>query len=116
MNISLSTVWNNLVAFIKNPRLDPLPDSFYELPQKVFPYLFAIDFLLMIPLSMIMGLAGVEEMDHKVIELLDNPLFLAVMAVLFAPIVEEFIFRYPIGRWWAALNFFLEKELNHFPF
>lgn len=98
MHISFSNVWSNLIDFIKNPRLNPLPDTFLTSPAKVLPYLLAIDFLLMIPLSGIIGLAGVEEMDHKIMELLDNPLALAAMAVLLAPIMEEAIFRFPIGR------------------
>ncbi len=100
LKISLSSVWQDLVAFVKNPRLDPLPGTFLERPWKVFPYLLAIDFLLMIPLSGIIGLAGVEEMDHKIIEMLDQPLVLFFMAVILAPIFEELFFRFPIGNWW----------------
>lgn len=100
MDISLSSVWQDLVAFVKSPRLDPLSTSFLEQPKKVFPYLLALDFLLMIPLSGIIGLMGVEEMDHKLIEMLDQPLALFTMAVLFAPIVEEAFFRLPISLLW----------------
>lgn len=100
MNISLSSVWQDFVAFAKNPRLDPLPGSFLERPWKVLPYLLAIDFLLMIPLSGIIGLAGVEEMDHKIIEMLDQPLILFSMAVVIAPLVEEAFFRLPISLIW----------------
>ena len=100
MKISLSSVWQDLVAFVKNPRLDPLPGTFLEQPWKVFPYLLAIDFLLMIPLSGIIGMAVAEEMDHKIIELLDQPLLLFSMAVFFAPLMEEAIFRLPISLLW----------------
>ena len=98
MEISLSSVWTDLIAFAKNPRLDPLPSHFLELPKKVIPYLLAIDLLLMFPLSGIISLAGIEEMDHAVIELLNKPLLLFFMAVILAPLFEEAIFRYPIGR------------------
>ena len=100
MEISLSSVWQDLVAFVKNPRLDPLPGTFLEQPWKVFPYLLALDFLLMIPLMGIMGATGVEDTDHEITKLLDNPIQLALMAVVLAPILEELFFRFPIGNWW----------------
>jgi len=100
LEISLLSVWKDFVAFVKNPRLNPLPGSFLERPWKVFPYLLALDFLLMIPLSGIIGLVGIEEMDHKIMELLDQPLVLFSMAVLAAPIIEEFFFRFPISLLW----------------
>lgn len=102
MKISLSSVWQDLVAFVKNPRLDPLPGHFFEQPQKVFPYLLALDFLLMIPLMGIMSATGVEETDHELTKLLDNPMQLVLMAVVLAPILEELLFRFPIGNWWKV--------------
>jgi len=100
LEISLSSVWQDLVAFVKYPRLDPLPGHFLEQPQKIFPYLLALDFLLMIPLMLIVGATGVENGDHEITKLLDNPLKLALMAVVLAPILEELFFRFPIGNWW----------------
>ena len=100
MEISLSSVWQDLGAFVKNPRLNPLPGHFLEQPQKVFPYLLVLDFLLMIPLMGIMSATGIEDTDHEITKLLDNPLKLALMAVVLAPILEELIFRFPIGNWW----------------
>ncbi len=100
MQISLSTVWDSLLSFAKNPSLDPLPETFWQQPQRVFPYLLAIDFLLMIPLMGIMSVTGVEDTDHEMMKMLDQPLFLFGAAVIAAPILEEFIFRFPIGRLW----------------
>lgn len=100
MEISLSTVWKSLLSFAKNPRLDPISETFWEKPQRVFPYLLAIDFLLMIPLMGIMSVTGIEDTDHEMMQFLDKPLFLFGMAVIAAPILEELIFRFPIGRLW----------------
>jgi len=102
LEISLSAVWQDLAAFVKNPRLDPLPAHFLEQPQKIFPYLLALDFLLMIPLMGIMGATGVEDTDHEITKLLDNPIQLVLMAVVLAPILEELFFRFPIGNWWKV--------------
>jgi len=100
LEISLSTVWKDFLSFAKNPRLDPLSETFWEQPQRVFPYLLAIDFLLMIPLMGIMSMTGIEDTDHELTQLLDNPLALFGMAVILAPILEELFFRFPIGRFW----------------
>ena len=51
----------------------------------------------MIPLMGIMSMTGVEDTDHEITKLLDNPMKLALMAVVLAPILEELFFRFPIG-------------------
>lgn len=100
LEISLSSVGQDLLSFVKNPRLDPLSTTFLEQPQKIFPYLIALDFLLMIPLLGIVGATGVEEGDHELTKMLDNPMLLILFAVVLAPIIEELMFRFPIGNWW----------------
>lgn len=100
MEISLSTVWDSLLSFAKNPRLDPLSETFWRQPMRVFPYLLAIDFLLMIPLMGILSATGVEDTEHELMNLLDDPFVLFGMAVILAPILEELFFRFPIGRLW----------------
>lgn len=99
MTISFSTVWANVWEFAKKPSLEPLRESFKEYPQKIFPYLLGIDLVLMFALSILLSLAGAQDLDHEVEKLLDNPLLLATMAVFFAPLLEEAIFRLPIGAW-----------------
>lgn len=99
MEITFSTVWRSLIDFALNPRQNPLSDQYRTLPHKFFPYLLGIDFLLMFFLSAILSMVGVEEMDHEIEKLLDDPLLLAGMAIFIAPIVEEAIFRLPIGPW-----------------
>ena len=116
MQISLSTVWNSLLSFAKNPRLDPLPETFWLQPQRVFPYLLAIDFLLMIPLLGIMSATGVEDTDHEITKMLDKPLLLFAGAVIAAPILEELLFRFPIGRWWKIPARIFGEEVNEFSF
>ena len=105
MRISFSTVFSNLLTFVKKPRLDNLPDSFKENPQKVLMRLLGLDFILMFFLSGILAVAGVQEMEHEVQKLLDNPILLALMAVIFAPLVEEAVFRLPLR--YAAGNLLL---------
>ncbi|MFK7981606.1 MAG: CPBP family glutamic-type intramembrane protease [Saprospiraceae bacterium] len=113
MEISLSSVWQDLIAFVKNPRLDPLPTHFLEQPQKVFPYLLALDFLLMIPLMGIMSATGIEDTDHEITKLLDDPMKLVLMAVVLAPILEELFFRFPIGNWWKTpVRLWNQEEAN----
>ncbi|MEM6316589.1 MAG: CPBP family intramembrane glutamic endopeptidase [Bacteroidota bacterium] len=102
MPISFSSVWADWINFIKNPRIDPLPDSFLELPKKVLPYLFAFDFLLMIPTVGLLNLVGIDDMDHAVVEMMDQPLYLFMAAVIVAPLMEEAIFRLPIGVVWPS--------------
>lgn len=102
VEITFSSVWQNLISFAKNVRLDPLPDHFQNRPLKVLPYLLGIDFLLMIPLLGIVSATGVEEGEHELVKMLDNPLLLFGMAVIAAPIIEELFFRFPIGRWWKT--------------
>lgn len=116
MEISLSSVWQDLVTFVKNPRLDPLPTTFLEQPQKIFPYLLALDFILMIPVMGIVGATGVEDTDHEITKMLDNPMMLALFAVVLAPILEELMFRFPIGNWWKVpASFFGENQVIEWP-
>jgi len=116
VQISLSTVWNSLLSFAKNPRLDPLPETFWQQPQRVFPYLLAIDFLLMIPLMGILSATGVEDGDHEMMQFLDQPLFLFGAAVIAAPILEELFFRFPIGCWWKIPAWLFGEGVNEWSF
>lgn len=104
--VSFANVWNQLIEFVKKPRLNPLPDSLLTIPQKVFPYLLAIDFLLMIPVLALISLTGIEGEQHETMNLLDNPVNLFFLAVVLAPIAEELVFRFPIGEWWEKADFF----------
>jgi len=104
VEISFSSVWHSLLDFVKNVRLDPLPEHFVAQPQKVLPYLVGIDFLLMIPILGIVGATGVENGDHELVKMMDNPLGLFGMAVIVAPIIEELFFRFPIGSWWKNIG------------
>ena len=96
MSISFSTVFYDLWQFIKRPTLEHLSTYWKENPIPVLSFLLLIDFLLMIPLSAFLGLLGIEDMDHKIETLSDDPLMLAVMAVGVAPVIEEAIFRLPM--------------------
>ena len=97
MAINFSTVWQSILQFVRSPQPRHLPETFEARPANVFPYLLAIDFLIMIPLSGLMGLAGVEDMDHAVMDMMDQPMLLIAFAVILAPLIEEAIFRLPIG-------------------
>ena len=94
--ISLNTVVEDVWDFIKRPRLDHISGYFKVHPFRLFPYLLLLDFMLMIPLSSLIGIVGLEEMDHKIVNLYDQPMLLAMQAILLAPIVEEAVFRLPM--------------------
>ncbi len=96
MPISFSTVANDVWNFVKRPRLAHLSDTFLSNPAQVLWFLLLLDFLLMFPLSGLLGVLGVENMDHKIDALKDNPLQLAALAVIMAPILEEAAFRLPM--------------------
>ena len=96
MPITFSTILSNLWNFIKKPRLNHLPDYLKAQPIQAVGYLLLLDFMLMIPLSGFLGLLGINEMDHKIDDLTDDPLQLAAFAVIMAPLVEEAIFRLPM--------------------
>lgn len=95
-SISFYTVVEDVWSFIKRPRLEHLSGYFKAHPTQIFPYLLLLDFMMMIPLSALLGLIGLEDMDHRVEDLYDKPLMLAMQAVLLAPIVEEAVFRLPM--------------------
>jgi len=96
MSISFSMVFYELWRFIKRPSLEHLSKEWKENPGQVLFYLLLIDFLLMFPLSAFLGLIGIEDMDHKIEALSDNPMMLALMAVGLAPVLEEAVFRLPM--------------------
>jgi len=96
MPISFSTVFYDLWCFIKRPRLAHLSELWKAHPAQVLSYLLLIDFCLMFPLSAFLGLLGIEDMDHKIEALTDNPMMLVVMAVGLAPVLEEAAFRLPM--------------------
>ncbi len=94
--ISFETVVKDVWDFLKRPKLDRISPYFKANPFQLFPYLLLLDFMLMIPLSALLGLLGLEEMDHKIENLYDQPKMLAMQAVLLAPIIEEAVFRLPM--------------------
>lgn len=96
MSISFSTVFYDIWRFIKRPRLEHLPEEWKENPAQVLCYLLLIDFFLMFPLSAFLGLLGIDKMEHKIETLSDEPMMLAMMAVVLAPVLEEAIFRLPM--------------------
>lgn len=96
IGISFDTVIKDVWAFMKHPRLDHFSPYFKANPKQIFPYLLLLDFMMMIPLSGLLGMLGLEEMDHKIEDLYNQPWMLAMQAVLLAPIVEEAVFRLPM--------------------
>ncbi len=100
MSISLYTVAEDVWNFLKNPRLEHLSPYFKANPAQIFPYLlllsFMMVFMLMIPVSGLLVILGIEEMDHKIADLYDRPWLLAIRAIILAPIIEEAVFRLPM--------------------
>ena len=103
MLLSFSAVIVDVWNFLKRPTLDHLTEHFKQNPKQVIYYLLIFDFMLMLPLSGFLGMLGIEDMDHKIEDLADNPLALAGMAILAAPIIEEAIFRLPMKYSYARI-------------
>lgn len=100
--ISFTTIFKDIITFAKVPSWNHLSPNFLESPIRIVPYLLGIDFFLMFFLSLLMGAVGVGDIEHDTQKLLDsNPLKLGLMAVIAAPLFEEFIFRLPIGPWFG---------------
>jgi len=96
MPISFTTIAYDVWNFVKRPRLEHLTETFLSNPIQVLGYLLLLDFLLMIPLSGFLGVLGIEDMDHKIEDLYNDPLKLAGLAVVMAPLLEETAFRLPM--------------------
>lgn len=82
-----------------------------------FAYLLFATFAIIVPYSALMIALGLDELDHSIMELLDeSPIFLVVVGVLIAPILEEPIFRLHLDLtkksiyWSLGLSIFLISE------
>ena len=115
MSISFSAIAVDVWQFIKRPRLHHLREAFQSQPVQILGYLLLLDFLLMIPLSGFLGVLGIENMDHKIEDLTDDPLKLAGLAVVMAPLLEEVVFRLPMKFSYSRMMLALGIALSILP-
>ncbi len=86
------------INYLKKPfhfsEITPLSTSVLKKIVGGFAVIFVFE---MIALSMIQMIPWIEEIPHAFEDIINmNPLFLLGMTVLLAPIIEEFIFRFPL--------------------
>lgn len=93
-------------------------DSYSTVKMKEFVFLLLIAFAFVIPYSIILELAGIDQFDHKVEDLLKkNKWLIAGLAVLLAPLLEEPIYRLHLdfkksSIWWGiGLSIFFIIEV-----
>ena len=93
------TVWSSLVQFVGSPTDGRHPGKTNVDKLKDVLCLIGIQFLLLIPASMIVGLleefGNLNLPDHKLEEFFQDagPAMMILMGVILAPLLEELIFR-----------------------
>jgi hypothetical protein len=75
--------------------IKPYKNEEYDTIQtKVFIFLLLITLGVVLPYALILDWAGIDQFDHKMMELLENNKWLiAVLAIFIAPLLEEPIYR-----------------------
>ncbi|SNR16940.1 CPBP family intramembrane glutamic endopeptidase [Tenacibaculum jejuense] len=107
--------FKELVAYLKNPVLEEDPNTDLQYRLKKFGHLFIISVVsigLLTPILALIEASGLINMDnHAVVEMMENLPKIAVFffAAVFAPLIEEVIFRGP-------LTIFKEKKSFKFGF
>ncbi len=105
--IPLKKVW----AFFLRPKYQEY-DYPLELKQKIFLQLLIANLVIAAGIGMIIGLLqeglGIDTGEHELEKMLNDysPVFVAFLAIIFAPLFEESIFRAPLG---------LFKKSRYFP-
>ncbi|KEO72013.1 CPBP family glutamic-type intramembrane protease [Anditalea andensis] len=87
-----SSIYQDLLNFIKKPKL---MRTVAPLTASNFFLLLMITFGLVIPYAFLLEFMGVGEFDNIIQELMrDHKALVLVMVIVFAPLLEETIFRY----------------------
>ncbi|MFO7033310.1 CPBP family intramembrane metalloprotease, partial [Limnospira fusiformis CCALA 023] len=80
-----------LLSFLKAPYR---AESYSNLKTGDLLYLLVITLVVVIPYAFILEWAGMDQFDHKLMEILEkNKWLVAVLAIFFAPILEEPVYR-----------------------
>ncbi|PRY87948.1 CPBP family glutamic-type intramembrane protease [Mongoliibacter ruber] len=80
-----------LMSFLKAPYRST---SYNNLKAIDFFYLLLITLAVVIPYALILEWAGMDQFDHKILEILEkNKWLVAVLVIIFAPILEEPVYR-----------------------
>ncbi len=81
----------NLISFLKSPSHQ---ESYRPIKARAFLFLLLITLAIVVPYAFILDLAGMDQFDSKLEELLKtNKWMVAILAIFLAPILEEPIFR-----------------------
>ncbi len=102
---------NELLNFLKNPYK---ASEYRNIKGKEFLFLLLIIIMVVIPFPLLIELAELDQLDHKLIEMLEkNRWLVAIGAIVLAPMIEEPVFRLHLDLkkasiWWGlALSIFL---------
>jgi hypothetical protein len=93
-----------LLSFLKTPYQ---AESYSNIKIKDFAFLLLITLAVVIPYSFILEWAGLDEFDHKILEMFKKNKWLLVgLGVFLAPIIEEPIYRLHLDLkissiWWS---------------
>lgn len=105
----------NLIAFSKAPNNT---ENYNDIETKEFVLLLLITFSIVIPYAFILYLAGMDQFDHKLEELLNNnKLLVGVLAIFVAPLLEENVYRLHLDfkkssiLWGLGLSLLLISEV-----
>lgn len=82
---------DKIVSFLKVPYK---AEKYTDIKLKDFALLLFLTLLIVVPYALILDWAGMDQFDHKMLELLEeNKWLVAVLAIFLAPLLEEPIFR-----------------------
>lgn len=104
-----------LKSFFKNPTIN---EPYTPLPWKDFVVLLVLVLITIIPYSFFLEFLGIDQFDHKLLDLLKkNKWLFAFLGVFLAPLIEEPIFRLHLdlkksSLWWSlGLSILVISEL-----
>ena len=105
----------NLLSFLKAPYR---AETYSDIKISDFIFLLLITILIVVPYAFVLELAGMDQFDHIMMELLEkNKWLLAIIAIFLAPLIEEPIFRLHLDLkkssiWWGlGLSLFMISEI-----
>ncbi len=96
---SFSTLLGDFYTFLQYPRRDIIRE---RMSFSRFGQIVGLHYLILIPVMVIMsvlsGLIGLEDLDHSIDDLMadSSMLWFAFLLVIAAPVLEELLFRFPL--------------------
>jgi len=110
----MTQTFTKLLTFLKFPYHK---ESYGNIRGREFLHLLLIAYAIVIPYALILDLAGIDQFDHKMDFLIKkNKWFVAVLAIVIAPLLEEPIYRLHLdfkksSIWWSlGLSVFVISE------